>query len=681
MSIPVITKVIRAGSECPEQGDLKALEHEVVCNNLGAKVENAHDVENTSPVYSEAGTIYCNPLPLCRTLSATIRSDTDSCPEDTSVEYNAVVALTWSAPASDTSGPTPLTDSIDQLQIWRLHSSGPFDDGEGVTAADWNTYGRGNWQLVHTTGSTATTFQDSTSVQVAPGTAGTGSWATYPMGRTTYFVGKIPTKHHLTGSSGTGAEDDEGHSLASITDGVAPGTFWSLAKNCEAGGEYGCQSHKYKYMVIATTKCGSLLWTTNPALLNYYTGSNAIAEDKQLQSTRMTEWQFEHLASTDGCGAAEVAIPCCNLYPCTFDQSFYVDCNLTTTGTTDPTTNYITFALDGRQVGGAEAQCFHTTSNPTLDPSNGSDLGQLYFSCPDATTAEPCADGVYYPTGGSPRPSDTGYGSDGTDPHPCHGSGSNSSALGIMTYIPPINWSGSVTIPWKIKTECGFESTSTVTINVHCPTCIDEEKRYNICDATIEQLSAEHIKGVPHADAGGTKAIEQVPFSLYRKGPGSLRNASYEYATMILRFTGFPNANSRVTFKDARGISITLKFKGGVTTSDASVIDGDGYYEVGLSGLSGGATGYEQLADRVVSTMNAQTKVAITADDHSSAGDGYFKLTQDHAGPNGMTPVATHGTTNITYIKLFDNGGYTVSGSAYVVTKGYDGLTLTGSNS
>ena len=62
MSIPVITKVIRAGSECPEQGDLKALEHEVVCNNLGAKVENAHDVENTSPVYSEAGTIYCNPF-------------------------------------------------------------------------------------------------------------------------------------------------------------------------------------------------------------------------------------------------------------------------------------------------------------------------------------------------------------------------------------------------------------------------------------------------------------------------------------------------------------------------------------------------------------------------------------------------------------------------------------------
>ena len=669
MSIPVITKVIRAGSECPEQGDLKDLEHEVVCNRLGAKVENAHDVENTSAVYSEAGTIYCNPLPLCRTLTATIRSDTDTCPEDQGTEYNAVVALTWSAPASDTSGPTPLTDSIDQLQIWRLHSSGPFDDGEGVTAADWNTYGRGNWQLVHVTGAAATTFQDSTSVQVAPGTAGTGSWATYPMGRTTYFVGKIPTKHHLTGSSGTGAQDDEGHSLASITDGVAPGTFWSLAKDCEAGGEHGCQSHKYKYMVIATTKCGSLLWTTNPALLNYYTGSSAIAESKQLQSTRMTEWQFEHLASTDGCGAPEVAIPCCNLHPCANDQSFYVDCNLTTNSITDPTTNYITFTLDGRQKVGGVYQCFHTTSSPSV--------GELYFSCPDATVAEPCSDGVYYPTGGSPRPSNTGYGADGTDPHPCHGSGSNSSALGYMTYIPPVNFSGSVNFNWKIVTECGFESTATVTIDVHCPTCIDEEKRYNICDATIEQLSAEH----PKADG-----VEQVPFSLYRKGPGSLRTSTFEHASATLRVgqTGFPENNSKLKFVDAGGVELILIFKTGVTTSDASVIT-SGEYEVGTGGLSSAPAGYEELADRIVSTINAQTKAALTASDPGSV-DGDFKVTQDLPGDSGNTQIVGSTSPNwkgsiIGSTSYFTGGAVPISGSAYVVTKGYDGLTVSGSNS
>jgi hypothetical protein len=611
------TKIIRYGLECPEAGVYVGLDQEEICNEEGKLIHGFYSSFYLDPP-SGSGVIPCDPLPDCRIVTIKMRDGLDTCP-DHGVTYHPIVELSWSNPTSDGA----LADPVEKFQIWRLHSQGAHDDGEGVTPEDWDLYGRGNWQLIHEAEKTETTFQDgSEGFNSSFGT--TGSWATYPYGKITYVAGTIPSPVTTSPDS-----DGQGYSLSTLTtipvDVSDPESWWGLAKDCLTE---DCLPHKYKYLVIALNKCGSLLWTSTPELLDFYTGSNSIDAvspysdgslpmsengDTELASGRITEWQWDRLA-LEGCSSKEISIPCCNLVPCADNQSFYVDCNLTSTGSTNPLTNSVVIKLAGNNSGGPT--CFHTTSNPVLSPSNGADLGQLYFSCPDTTApaSGPCPDYPAYPTGSIHS---TGFGADtdgdgvGNSAHPCHGGGANSSATGFMTYIPPINWSGSVTFNWKHETICDFTASATVTINVHCPTCIDEEKRYNICDATIEQLSAEHPKAA---------GVEQVPFSLYRKGPGSLRTSTFEKATATFTFTDKPNEETTITITDAAGTSVVFE------VDDTN--DGDGDTTITLSNAS---------------NWNSNTSVNVPS--------------------------------------AFSGGAVPISGSAYVVTKGYDGLTVSGSNS
>ena len=586
--------------------------HEIICNPNGPDQEDVTD--HTDPVTAMA-TIPCSPLPKCRTFTSV---SVNSCPE--SGVYNPIVALTWSLPSGE--GSLSGDNVVSSQQVWRRHSAGWADDGEGVSEIMWDTYGKGNWQLIASVGPAATTFQDG-------GTPATSD-AKYPHGRVRQVGSAIPSSVFTDPRVAGAVPGSQGYTVFPTSMFVSTGgpllgdDWWGLASLCKSS---TCEEHQYEYLVVGISRCGSLLYTPQEILLNYYTQSNSISaaadgtgslsdvgedyyqqewtgKDQSTGDANIQEHQFPNVGA--GCGLGVVNIPCCNLGPCAWDQTLYVECNKTTDALSAATTNYITFNLWGRDGDGAPELCFKTTgaaiinnNDPQLSNYLPLDTGSLYFSCPDGDTDDPCSNSAYVANGEAPAAapidaSDIDLDGDGVDetPHPCKhmsvsGAGNhNTSNSGMMTFIPAVGYSGTFSFDWEVRETCGYTASATVTIAVHCPTCEDDEKRYNICDATIEQLSAEHNKA---------SGVEQVPFSLYRKGPGSLRQGELVAATAKLTIVGYNTDGDTLTLTDAAGVSITLEITGGVTTADGST-NGSGNYIVGISGLAGPPAGCAEFS-------------------------------------------------------------------------------------
>ena len=252
-----------------------------------------------------------------------------------------------------------------------------------------------------------------------------------------------------------------------------------------------------------------------------------------------------------------------------------------------------------------------------------------------------------------------------------------------MTYIPPIGYEGAVSFNWEVINKCGFTGSATATINVACPTCDDEENRYVICDATIDQLSAEHDK----ADG-----VDQVPFSLYRKGPASLRSgASAGSASLTVTFTdaggiGWGPAstvgdNSTIALTSVDGTSVTYIFASGSTGGNNPEFNGGATTAAAAENFAQAVENptFSSHLDKIYATDSSGVRFTSGGYDFS---DGIVVLTQVTCGLAGngnvvsaalFSSIAGVGASGFT-------GGTDGGGTAYTITKGYDGLTVTGSD-